>query len=189
MFCGSSSGKRQEFRDAAEGFGRLLASEGIELVYGGSSVGLMGALADAVQVAGGNVIGVIPEALVNAEIAQRNLHDLRVVRSMHERKQLMSDLADGFVALPGGFGTFEELLEIVTWAQLGIHMKPIGLLNVAGYYDALLELIGRAVSEGFISQANTELLQVEDNAEALLERLRRHEPRPPARKWLDRAGA
>lgn len=189
VFCGSSFGSRGVFRAAAEEFGTLLAQQGLELVYGGGSVGLMGALADAVQAAGGKVIGVIPQALVNAEIAHEHLQDLRVVRSMHERKQLMSDLADGFVALPGGFGTLEELLEIVTWAQLGIHMKPIGVLNVDGYYDALLELIDRAVLEGFISKANTELLQVEDSAEALLEKLRSHKPRPPARKWLDRTEA
>ena len=189
VFCGSSFGTRQEFQAAAKRFGRLLADEGIELVYGGGSVGLMGALADAVQAEGGKIIGVIPQALVNAEIAHKNLTDLRIVRSMHERKQLMSDLADAFVALPGGFGTFEELLEIVTWAQLGIHAKPIGVLNVAGYYDPLFALIERAVMHGFISRAHVELLTLDQDAAALIEKLRRHEPRPPVRKWLDRAQA
>ena len=189
VFCGSNFGGRAEFRAAAQGFGKLLAEQGIELVYGGGSVGLMGAIADGVQAAGGKVIGVIPEALVTAEVAHKNLQDLRVVRSMHERKQLMSDLADAFVALPGGFGTFEELLEIVTWAQLGIHSKPIGVLNVAGYYDSLLALIERGVTDGFISRANTALLTAEQDAQVLLERLRTHKPIPPGRKWLDRAQA
>jgi uncharacterized protein (TIGR00730 family) len=156
-------------------------------VYGGGSVGLMGTLADAVQAAGGSVIGVIPEALVAAEVAHRSLSDLRVVPSMHERKQLMADLADAFVALPGGFGTFEELLEIITWAQLGIHSKPIGVLNVERFYDPLLDLIEHAVAEGFIAQQHTRLVYVDDDAKALLARLRAHEPIPPIRKWLDRA--
>jgi uncharacterized protein (TIGR00730 family) len=164
----------------------LLADEGIELVYGGGSVGLMGAVADAVQAAGGSVIGVIPEALVAAEVAHRGLTDLRVVPSMHERKQLMADLADAFVALPGGFGTFEELLEIITWAQLGIHSKAIGVLNVESFYDPLLDLIERAVAEGFIAKQHTNLLYVDDDSRRLLDRLRAHEPIPPIRKWLDR---
>jgi uncharacterized protein (TIGR00730 family) len=187
VFCGSNSGTRPAYRAQAEAFGRLLADERIELVYGGGSVGLMGALADAVQAAGGSVIGVIPEALVAAEVAHRGLTDLRVVPSMHERKQLMADLADAFVALPGGFGTFEELLEIITWAQLGIHTKPIGVLNVSSFYDPLLDLIERAVAEGFIAKQHTRLVYVDDDPTRLLARLRAHEPIPPIRKWLDRA--
>jgi uncharacterized protein (TIGR00730 family) len=189
VFCGSNYGANPAFREAAESLGRLLAGEQIELVYGGGSVGLMGAVADAVRAAGGRVIGVIPEALVQAEIAHRELDDLRVVRSMHERKQLMADLADAFVALPGGFGTFEELLEIVTWAQLGLHSKPIGLLNVGGYYDALLALVQRAVSEGFVARDHARLLYVDEQPLPLLARLRADEPRPLVRKWLDRTQA
>jgi uncharacterized protein (TIGR00730 family) len=185
VFCGSNYGRRPAYRAEAEALGRLLADNQIELVYGGGSVGLMGTVADAVRAAGGRVIGVIPEALVQAEVAHRELDDLRVVRSMHERKQLMADLADAFVALPGGFGTFEELLEIVTWAQLGLHSKPIGLLNVASYYDPLLALVQRVVSEGFIASDHARLLHVDAQPMSLLARLRAHEPRPPVRKWLD----
>jgi uncharacterized protein (TIGR00730 family) len=184
VFCGSNDGARPAYRAQAETFGRLLASEGIELVYGGGSVGLMGALADATQKSGGKVIGVIPEALVAAEVAHLGLTDLRVVHSMHERKQLMADLADAFVALPGGFGTFEELFEIVTWAQLGLHSKPIGVLNVAAYFDPLLELVERATAEGFVARIHARLLYVDNEPASLLSRLRAHEPAPPIRKWL-----
>jgi uncharacterized protein (TIGR00730 family) len=189
VFCGSNAGVRPAFLEQAEAFGRLLAAQNVGLVYGGGGVGLMGALADSTRAAGGSVTGVIPEALVAAEVAHPGLTDLRVVHSMHERKQLMADLADAFVALPGGFGTFEELLEIVTWAQLGIHAKPIGLLNVDGYYDPLLQLIERAVAEGFIPAANTSLVYVDDDPAQLLAKLRTHEPRPPVRKWLEREQA
>jgi uncharacterized protein (TIGR00730 family) len=163
--------------------GRALASRGLGLVFGGGSVGLMGALADATLGAGGTAIGVIPKGLAAREIAHRGLTELRVVSSMHERKAEMARLADGFVALPGGFGTLEELLEIVTWAQLGIHRKPIGLLNVTGYYDALIALVDRAVAEGFVSLENRGLFVVETEPHALLARLAAYE-RPPAREWM-----
>jgi uncharacterized protein (TIGR00730 family) len=147
----------------------------------------MGAVADAALATNGTVIGVIPEALVAAEVAHGGLADLRVVRSMHERKKLMADLADAFVALPGGFGTFDELFEIVTWAQLGFHAKPIGLLNVEGYFDPLLEFVERAVAEGFIAADHARLLYVEEDPAALLARLRAHRPGPRVRKWMDGA--
>ena len=155
-------------------------------MYGGGRVGLMGAVADAALRARGTVTGVIPEALVAAEVAHAGLSDLRVVRSMHERKQLMADLADAFIALPGGFGTFDELFEIVTWAQLGLHTKPIGLLDIDSYFDPLLEAVERAVQEGFVSGAHARLLHVEKDPTALLTRLREYRPDPRIRKWSDR---
>jgi len=185
VFCGSSAGARPAYLAQAESVGRLLASEGIGLVYGGGRVGLMGAVANAALGANGAVIGVIPEALVAAEVAHGGLADLRVVHSMHERKKVMADLADAFVALPGGFGTFDELFEIVTWAQLGFHAKPIGLLNVDGYFNPLLELVHHAVAEGFISTHHARLLYVEEDPVALLARLRAHRPGPRVRKWID----
>jgi uncharacterized protein (TIGR00730 family) len=187
VFCGSNTGARPAYLAQAESFGRLLASERIGLVYGGGRVGLMGAVANAALGANGTVIGVIPEALVAAEVAHGGLADLRVVRSMHERKKVMADLADAFVALPGGFGTFDELFEIITWAQLGFHAKPIGLLNVEGYFDPLLELVRAAVAEGFIASQHAGLLYVEEDPVVLLARLRTHRPGPRVRKWIDRA--
>jgi uncharacterized protein (TIGR00730 family) len=181
VFCGSSPGQRPEYRAAAEGLGRLLAGRGLELVYGGGNVGLMGLVADACMAAGGNVIGVIPEALVGREVAGRAVEHVRITRlevvdSMHTRKARMAELADGFIALPGGFGTFEELFEILTWAQLGFHRKPIGLLDVAGYYDPLLALCDRAVGEGFLRPANRELLLAHTDPAALLELLAAYRP-------------
>ncbi len=186
VFCGSNTGARAAYLAQAQSVGRLLASEGIGLVYGGGCVGLMGALADAALGAHGTVIGVIPEALVAAEVAHGGLADLRVVPSMHERKKAMADLADAFVALPGGFGTFDELFEIVTWAQLGFHAKPIGLLNVDGYFDPLLEMVDHAVAEGFVAADHARLLYVDDDPGGLLARLRAHTPSPRLRKWRDR---
>jgi len=183
VFCGSSLGRDPSYRRAAEGLGRLLAESGVGLVFGGGSVGLMGALADATLAAGGTAIGVIPRGLAAREIAHRGLTELWVVSSMHERKAQMARLADAFIALPGGFGTLEELLEIVTWAQLGIHRKPIGLLNVAGYYDALVALVDRAAVDGFIPTENRALVVVEGEPRALLERLAAYE-RPPSREWI-----
>ncbi len=150
VFCGSRPGGRDEYVDQARRLGELLTSRDIGLVYGGASVGLMGAVADAVLNAGGEVIGVIPEALAVKELAHQQVGDLRVVGSMHERKALMAELSDAFIALPGGFGTFEELFEMVTWAQLGMHRKPFGILNVAGFFDGLLALVDHAIEEGFI---------------------------------------
>jgi uncharacterized protein (TIGR00730 family) len=188
VFCGSSPGQCPEYRAAAEELGRLLAGRGLELVYGGGNVGLMGAVADACMAAGGSVVGVIPEALVGREVAGRAVEHvgitrLEVVDSMHTRKARMAELADGFVALPGGFGTFEELFEILTWAQLGFHQKPIGLLDVAGYYNPLLALCDRAVAEGFLKMANRELLLARTEPAALLDVLAAYRPLP-ATPWI-----
>lgn len=185
VFCGSSRGARQEYEAAARSVGSLLAQRGIGLVYGGGNVGLMGALADAALAAGGEVIGVIPEALLEWEVAHTGLPDLRIVHSMHERKALMADLSDAFVALPGGFGTLEELCEVLTWSQLGLHAKACGLLNVAGYFDPLLALFDHAVEERFVRPAHRALvLQSEDPAH-LLDLLARYEA-APLDKWIDR---
>lgn len=170
VFCGSNVGVRPEYSQAAVELGRQLAAAGMALVYGGGCVGLMGALADSVLAAGGEAIGVIPQALVDKEIAHTGLTNLHVVKSMHERKQLMADLADAFILLPGGFGSWEEFCEIVTWAQLGIHQKPCGILNVAGYYNALLALASHAVAEGFVQAVYREMVIVENDAEHLLAR-------------------
>ena len=150
VFCGSSPGGSAAYAAAAEDLGRALAEAGIAVVAGGAGVGLMGRLADSALAAGGEVIGVIPRALVAAEVAHHGLADLRIVASMHERKALMAELADGFVALPGGLGTLEEFTEVVTWSQLGLHAKPTALLNTAGYYDALLQFLDHAVAESFL---------------------------------------
>lgn len=187
VFCGSSAGRNPVHRDAAEALGRLLAREGIGLVYGGSSIGLMTAAADAALAAGGEVIGVIPHSLVAKEIAHPGLSALHVVGSMHERKALMAELADGFVALPGGMGTFDEFFEVVTWAQLGIHAKPCGLLNVAGYYDRLTAFLDHSVAEGFVKGEHREMIVVEEKPEALLERFRAYRS-PVVEKWLDLGG-
>ena len=151
VFCGSNLGIRPVYRAAAERLASLLLQRGIELIYGGGNVGLMGVLADTMLAQGGRVIGVIPQSLLAREVGHRGLTKLHVVSSMHERKALMADLSDAFLALPGGFGTFEEFCEIVTWSQLGIHQKPCGLLNVDGYYDPLLRLFDHAVGEGFLA--------------------------------------
>jgi uncharacterized protein (TIGR00730 family) len=171
VFCGSSPGSRPVYREVAEAFGRALAARGIELVYGGGRVGLMGALADAALASGGRVVGVIPEALLAREAGHEGLSELHVVASMHERKAKMADLSQAFVALPGGYGTFEEFCEVLTWSQLGIHPKPCGLLDVAGYYAPLLALFDRAVLEGFVTPANRELVLAETDPERMLDRL------------------
>jgi uncharacterized protein (TIGR00730 family) len=186
VFTGSSPGRRDEYHAAASDLGRELVARGIELVYGGASVGLMGAVADAVLAAGGRVTGVIPQALVAMEVAHVGLSELRVVASMHERKALMASLADGFVALPGGLGTLEEMFEILTWAQLGIHQKPVGVLDVDGYWTGLLGLLRHAAEEGFVRPEYATLLLVESRADALLERFAAWRPSaasPPI--WLD----
>ena len=186
VFAGSSSGARPEYQGAAEELGRTLGERRVGLVYGGARVGLMGAVADAALAAGGEVIGVIPAALVAKEVAHTGLSDLRIVGSMHERKAMMADLADGFVALPGGWGTLEELFEIVTWAQLGLHRKPCGLLNAAGYFDGLLSFLDHSIHEGFVRGEYRAIISVASTAGALLERLTAYEP-PRVEKWLDRA--
>lgn len=185
VFCGSSLGSRPEYEATARQLGTLLAERNIGLVYGGAHVGLMGAIADAALLAGGEVIGVIPEALVRKEIAHQGLGDLRVVGSMHERKALMAELGDGFIALPGGCGTFEEFFEIVTWAQLGMHSKPIALLNVAGYYDSLLALLDQSIAEKFVRTEHRQLVLDAADPVQLLERMETYVPtiRP---KWIDR---
>jgi uncharacterized protein (TIGR00730 family) len=171
VFCGSSAGLTPEYRAATEAFARELAAREIVLVFGGGGIGLMGHLADAILAAGGHAIGVIPDALVAREVAHLGLPDLRVVHSMHERKALMADLADAFVALPGGFGTFEELCEAITWTQLGLHRKRCGLLNVGGFYDPLLALFDGAVKEGFISGVSRDIVFATDDPRALLDHL------------------
>jgi uncharacterized protein (TIGR00730 family) len=186
VFCGSSSGLRPEYQTAAETLGRALSDRGIGLVYGGAHVGLMGAVADAVLRGGGGgeVIGVIPRALVEREIAHRGLTELRVVGSMHERKAVMADLADGFVALPGGAGTLEELFEVWTWAQLGLHRKPCGLLNVNGYFDALGAFLDHASAEQFLRAEHRAMLIMENDPAALLDRFARYSA-PVVTKWRD----
>lgn len=171
VYCGSNRGADPAFADATRELARLLANADIRVVYGGGHVGLMGILADAAMEAGGEVVGVMPQALVDREIGHTGLSDLRVVGSMHERKALMAELADGFVALPGGIGTLEELVEMLTWAQLGLHAKPIGIVNVDGYYDNLLAFLQHAVGEGFLSPATRERLVVEADPAALLDEL------------------
>ncbi len=183
VFCGSSPGNRPLNREAAITFGTLLVERNIELVYGGGKVGLMGTLADAVLARGGRVIGVIPDFMISREVAHAGLTDLRVVGSMHERKTLMSDLSDGFVALPGGFGTFEEFCEVITWSQLGLHAKPCGLLNVEGYYTSLLELFDHAVHEGFLRPENRGLVLDDNDPARLLDKMAAFTPKPVG-KWM-----
>ena len=184
VFTGSNGGTRPEYREVAAEVGTLLAARGIGLVYGGARVGLMGAVADAVLAAGGEAIGVIPEAMVAKEVAHTGLTDLRVVGSMHERKALMSDLADGFVALPGGWGTLEEFFEVLTWAQLGLHRKPCGLLNVHGYFDHLLAFLAHTIDEGFVRREYAASLTVAALPAELLDVLASATP-PRVEKWLD----
>jgi uncharacterized protein (TIGR00730 family) len=186
VFCGSSAGTDAVYREAAETVGRLLSERGLELVYGGGNVGLMGVVAESCLRAGGRVIGVIPEALEKKELAHTGLTELRVVGSMHERKALMADLADAFLALPGGYGTWDEFCEILTWAQLGIHRKASAVLNVKGYYDPLLAMADRAVAEGFLSEVHRALLLSDDDPAGLLDRLSGYSA-PFADKWADRA--
>ena len=179
VFCGSSFGNRPEYSAAAAEMGRLLAERGIRLIYGAGNVGLMGVLADAALAAGGEVIGVIPQMLVDRELAHRGITDLRIVGTMHERKALMAELSDAFLALPGGLGTFEELCEALTWTQLGIHAKPCGALNVGGYFNHLELLLDQAVREGFLRPGDRGNLLTEDSSAALLDRLERRLPRRP----------
>jgi hypothetical protein len=183
VFAGSSAGARPEYRETAVELGRVLAAHDIGLVYGGAHVGLMGALADAVLAAGGHVTGVIPRALAEREVAHTGLTDLRVVTSMHERKALMADLSDGFIALPGGWGTLDEFFEILTWAQLSLHQKPCGLLNVHGYFDGLLSFLEHSTTEGFVRREYQSMISVSDSATALLEQFAAYRPRT-VEKWL-----
>jgi uncharacterized protein (TIGR00730 family) len=172
VFCGTNTGARPEYAAAARRLGELMANEGIELVYGGASVGIMGDLADAVQEGGGHVTGIIPQQLIQKEEAHRGIPDLIVVASMHQRKSQMADLSDGFVALPGGIGTLEGFFEMLTWGQLGIHAKPCAILNVAGYFDLLSGFLDYAVREGFLTEAHRATIIVESDPDRLLERMR-----------------
>ncbi len=186
VFCGSSPGRSRAYAGAASALGRSLATRGIGLVYGGASVGLMGTLANAALEAGGEVIGVIPKSLVKYEVAHRGLPDLRIAASMHERKATMAELADGFVALPGGIGTLEEFFEVLTWAQLGEHSKPCGLLDIDGYYSHLLAFLDHAVAERFLRPEHRAMLIVESSPDAILDRLAAYRP-PKLGKWIDRS--
>ncbi len=185
VFCGSSVGLRKQYEDAAVAMARSLAARAIDLTYGGGSVGLMGVIADEMLRLGREVIGIIPQAIASREVAHHYLTELRVVRSMHERKSLMTELSDGFIALPGGFGTFEELFEVITWAQLGIHQKPIGILNVAGYFDPMLEMVERGIEEEFIRPQYRDLILVSENPEELLDLMETFQPIEGLTKWID----
>ncbi len=188
MFCGSSAGARPVYAEAAREAGRAIAARGLGLVYGGGSVGLMGILADAALAAGGEVIGVIPRALQLRELAHAGLTRLDVVRSMHERKARMAELSDGFVALPGGMGTLEELAEIVTWAQLGLHAKPCGLLDVAGYWRPLAGFLDAAVAEGFVRPAHRGIVVMREEIGPLLDDFEAWVG-PPVERWIDDAAS
>jgi uncharacterized protein (TIGR00730 family) len=185
VFCGSNAGSRPDYLAAAAELGRVLARRGLTLVYGGASVGLMGQVADAALAAGGTVVGIIPEALKAKELEHRGLTELHVVDSMHTRKQMMASRGDGFLALPGGVGTLEELFEVWTWAQLGHHHKPCGLLDVGGYYDRLAEFLDHMVVEGFVRREHRSMLMVDTDAGRLLDRFATYEP-PVVKKWIDR---
>jgi len=185
VFCGSSAGHRQEYAAAARELARLAAQRGTRLVYGGGNVGLMGVLADEALAHGGQVIGVIPEHLMAKELGHTGVSELRIVASMHERKALMAELSDAFVALPGGLGTLEELLEIATWSQLGLHAKPCGLLNVGGYFDPLLEMLAQAAAQGFLRPEHRELVVTATEPAEMIDILSRHRP-PRLPKWIGR---
>ena len=186
VFCGSNHGSRPAYAEAAQRLGREIAGKHIGLVYGGAKVGIMGTIADAVLGEGGQVIGVMPKFLVQKEVAHQGLSELRIVDSMHERKRLMADLADGFIALPGGLGTLEEFFEMVTWAQLRMHSKPCGLLNTCGYYNGLMQFLDHAVSEMFIRVEHRSMIFIHERPTALLEKFASYEP-PQVGKWMSRS--
>lgn len=185
VYCGSNVGSRAAYADAARELGRVIADAGLGLVYGAGNVGLMHVVAEAALRAGGEVIGLIPRSLADKELAHEDLTELIVVESMHERKQGMADRSDGFIALPGGIGTLEEVVEVFTWLQLEFHSKPIGLLNVAGFYDRLLEFLKHMSAEGFLLRAQVDMLLVDDDPGRLLDRMRRFKP-IRQEKWIDR---
>jgi uncharacterized protein (TIGR00730 family) len=184
VFCGSKDGARPAYTAAAQALGHALLERKIALVYGGGGVGMMGRISETVKVGGGEIIGVIPNALLVREVGRVDLADLRVVRSMHERKALMVELSDGFIAMPGGLGTFEEFCEIVTWAQLGLHAKPVGLLNIEGYFDPLILQFDRAVSEEFAHPDNRRLVLHETDPARLLDLMESYKP-PAIQRWID----
>jgi uncharacterized protein (TIGR00730 family) len=183
VFCGSSAGKRPAYAEAARATGRALLERGLGLVYGGGNVGLMGVLADTVLAGGGEVIGVIPEALMRREVGHSGLTTLHVVDTMHQRKALMADLSSGFVALPGGLGTYEEFFEVLTWSQLGFHPKPCGVLNVDGYFEPLLDMVAHGVTEGFIRDRHQALVMHDSDAGRLLDRFSSFKP-DAGDKWI-----
>lgn len=185
VYCGANVGKNPAFKEAAETLGAKFAKDNITLVYGAGSVGLMGVVADAVLANGGKVTGVIPDFLVKMEVGHKGLSEIHVVESMHERKALMEKLCDGIITLPGGYGSIDELFEILTWAQLGLHQKPIGILNVNGFYDFLLKQLEVMVHEGFLKQESRALLLVSDNIDDLLQQMADFQP-TPHHKWLKR---
>jgi uncharacterized protein (TIGR00730 family) len=186
VFCGASPGARPIYREAAENLGRSLAERGLTLVYGGGAVGLMGVVADAALAAGGEVIGIIPQSLERAEIGHKGLTRLEVVDGMHARKARMAELADAFISLPGGLGTLEELFEVWTWGQLGYHAKPLGLLEVDGFYGRLTDFLDHLVAERFVREAHRAMLQVSESPAELLDRLAAWQPNV-APKWVDRS--
>jgi len=186
IYCGSKHGVHNAYTEAANALGRQLARAGLGLVYGGGSVGLMGVVADAVLAEGGEVIGVIPTVLSRKELLHTGCTTLHQVATMHERKALMEDCADGFIALPGGYGTLDELFEIITWAQLGLHHKPIGLLNIEGYYDQLIAFLRHTVEQGFVRETFIDMLLVDDNSERLLQRMAAYRATPATGKWIER---
>ena len=188
VYCGSASGGSPVYAAAARALGRELVRRDIGLVYGGGNVGLMGAIADEVMASGGHATGVIPEALMKREVGHHGLTELHVVRDMHERKAMMAELADGFIAMPGGFGTLEELFEVTTWAQLGLHQKPIGLLNVNGFYDGLTAFAAHLVTQGFVRPDHAQLLMHAPDAAALLDQFETYVPNIKV-KWLEREQA
>ncbi|WP_406844120.1 TIGR00730 family Rossman fold protein [Flavobacterium soyae] len=185
VFCGSSFGTEEIYKEQAELLGKILAKQNIALVYGGANVGLMGAVADGALSENGTVIGVLPNFLRSKEIAHLGLTELILVESMHERKTKMNDLCDGVIALPGGFGTLEELFEMLTWAQLGLHKKPIAILNINGFYDSLLELLQTMSKKGLLKEANQKMLLVSDDIEDLLNQMENYIP-PTVGKWIDK---
>lgn len=185
VYCGSSPGGRADYLEAATDLARVMVARGIGLVYGGGSVGLMGGIADAVLEAGGNVTGVIPRALAEREVAHGGVTDLRIVESMHQRKALMAELSDGFIAMPGGFGTIEELLEVLTWSQLGFHQKPCAILNVDGYFDTLMQFLDHSVDQGFVKPIHRNMLLVHAQPEPLLALMETYE-HPVMDKWIGR---
>lgn len=185
VYCGSSPGRMEAYSKAAHRLGVSLAKRDIKLIYGGASVGVMGVVADAVLEHGGQAVGVIPEALVRKEVAHHHLTELHITGSMHERKMLMADLSEGFIALPGGIGTLEEISEIWTWAQLGFHKKPFGMLNINGYYDSLIAFLDHTVAEQFVKQPHRSMLMVETDPDALLDRLSCYVA-PDVEKWIGR---
>jgi uncharacterized protein (TIGR00730 family) len=184
VFCGSQAGAREVYSEQARALGRAMAERGIGLVYGGGGIGIMGAVADAVIEARGEVIGVIPYALASKERARRDV-DMRVVNTMHERKAMMAELSDAFIAMPGGFGTLEEMMETITWGQLGIHRKPVGLLNVASYYDPLIAMIDRAIEEGFILPRYRNLFVASSGVDELFDLMRKFQPLEGVVKWIE----